>query len=231
MSKLSSIDSIGFFDLETTGLDVHSVRIVTASVGVLSRAGHALESHGWLVNPGIPIPASATAVHGITDEIAERDGANAKTAVLEILQVLCSIFESGVPVVAFNAAYDFSIIAAEAARHGLDRPLARPVFDPLVIDRKKNKFRKGKRTLVHLAEHYGVPLLNAHTAEADAVAAAGLAFKQLGLYPDLADLTPNELHDLQIEWADEQARDFESYMQQRSTQFRAERGWPVRILS
>lgn len=228
MNKLSLIDSIGFFDLETTGLDVQTVRVVTASVGLLARGGQILESHSWLVNPGVPIPATASAVHGITNEIAERDGADAKTSVSEIVLALNEILNSGLPVVAFNAAYDFSIISAEAIRHGVSSPLARPVFDPLVIDRNKNKFRKGKRTLVHLAEHYGVPLLNAHTAEADAVAAAGLAFKQLGLYPDLAELSPNELHDLQVQWADEQAKDFESYMQQRSTQFRAERGWPVR---
>lgn len=231
MSKLSTLDSIGFFDLETTGLDVHFVRVVTASVGRLSRNGEVLESHSWLVNPGVPIPPRATEVHGITDELAQKQGRDAPAAIAEIVQRLAQIFTSGTPVVAFNAAYDFSIISAEAARHGINAPQPRPVFDPLVIDRHKNKFRKGKRTLVHLAAHYDVSLLNAHTAEADAIAAAGLAFKQISLYSDLGELSPDELHDMQIGWADEQVRDFEAYMQRSSAEFTAERGWPVRILS
>lgn len=228
MNTLEKLESIGFFDLETTGLEVRSVRVVTASVGLLSRSGEVLERSNWIVNPGVPIPEAASQVHGITDEIARRDGAEPNTAISQIVDQLNKIMTQGVPVVAFNAAYDFSIITAEARRHDLSDPLVAPVFDPLVIDRQVNKYRSGKRTLMHLAEHYAIPLLNAHTAEADAVAAATLAFRQIERYPEVSKLNAAQLHESQVEWAEAQAADFESYMKQRSAQFRAERGWPVR---
>ena len=228
MLNLEQLEFIGFFDLETTGLDVKSVRIVTASVGLLTSAGDLVQSHNWLVNPGVPIPHTASQVHGITDEVAERDGELPLTAVPQIIQQLELIMARGLPVVAFNAAYDFSILTAEARRLGLADPLTTPVFDPLVIDRRLNKYRSGKRTLAHLAEHYQIPLLKAHTAEADAIAAARLALKQIQLYPQIAATNAMQLHVEQSTWADEQAADFESYMQQRSAQFKAERGWPVR---
>lgn len=229
MHNLEQLELIGFFDLETTGLDVKSVRIVTASVGLLNRTGELVQSHNWLVNPGVPIPHTASQVHGITDEIAIRDGEPPLTAVPQIVHQLELIMARGLPVVAFNAAYDFSILTVEARRLGLADPVTTPVFDPLVIDRRMNKYRIGKRTLAHLAEHYQIPLVNAHTAEADAIAAARLALRQIELYPQVAASTATELHAEQSAWADEQAADFESYMQQRSAQFKAERGWPVRF--
>ena len=54
------------FDLETTGVDVTTDRIVTAHVGLLGPDGVALRSQSWLADPGVEIPEGATAVHGIT---------------------------------------------------------------------------------------------------------------------------------------------------------------------
>lgn len=228
MHTLSQLEKIGFFDLETTGLDVRTVRVVTASVGLLNRSGAVLSSINWLISPGVEIPEAAARVHGVTNEMAEKSGQDPTSAISEIVAALNEIFEQQVPVVAFNAAYDFSIISAEAIRHRVSPVIASPVFDPLIIDRKVNKYRSGKRTLVDLARHYEIPLLNAHTAEADAVAAARLALKQLDLYKQISELSADALHAQQMMWADEQAADFEAYMQQRSPLFRAERGWPVR---
>lgn len=229
MNSLENLEAIGFFDLETTGLDVHSVRIVTASVGVLLKNGDVEKVQNWLINPGVPIPETASAVHGVTDEIASTHGAAPIEAISEIVTALNEIFSRNLPVVAFNAAYDFSIIVAEATRNNLLPPSLQPVFDPLVIDRRFNKYRRGKRTLVSLAEQYQLPLLNAHTAEADAIAAAMLAFRQIGEQPDVARATADELHEQQVGWAEEQAADFEAFIkQQRPDHVRSERGWPVR---
>ena len=49
-----------------------------------------------------------------------------------------------------------------------------PVFDPYVIDRVRDPYRRGKRNLGALCKHYGVRLDNAHEATADATAAASL---------------------------------------------------------
>ena len=58
---------ICFFDLETTGVNIAKDRIVEISILKAFPDGSEQENT-WLVNPGMPIPAEATAVHGITNE-------------------------------------------------------------------------------------------------------------------------------------------------------------------
>ena len=73
-----------------------------------------------------------------------------------------------------------------------------PVFDPLLIDRAKDRYRKGPRNLTSMCEHYGVRLDNAHEATADAFAAARVAWMQVRkLYPDLAQMDTGELMEYQ----------------------------------
>ena len=62
------------FDTETTGVDVETDRIVSAAVVVQDAPGTRPRVTRWLVNPGVPVPAGATAVHGLTDERLQRDG-------------------------------------------------------------------------------------------------------------------------------------------------------------
>ena len=61
------------YDLETTGVDTETAHVVQAAI-VRYRGGIVLDRRQVLCNPGIPIPADATAIHGITDEMV----ANAK---------------------------------------------------------------------------------------------------------------------------------------------------------
>jgi DNA polymerase-3 subunit epsilon len=63
-------DTLAVFDLETTGIDVDSCRIVTAHVGVIGPRGEVVEQRQWLVDPGIEIPTAATLIHGVTTERA-----------------------------------------------------------------------------------------------------------------------------------------------------------------
>ena len=58
---------ICFFDLETTGINITSDRIVEISILKVFPNGNK-ESKTWLVNPERPIPAEVTAIHGISDE-------------------------------------------------------------------------------------------------------------------------------------------------------------------
>ena len=79
------------FDLETTGVDVETARIVTAAVvriDVAARTSHPTE---WLVDPGIEIPAEASAIHGVTTERARAEGVDPRVAVAEIHHVLVDI--------------------------------------------------------------------------------------------------------------------------------------------
>lgn len=224
------IAPLGVFDLETTGVDVRTARIVTAHIGVLDAVGAAVEARSWLADPGVEIPEQAAAVHGITTERARAEGRPAADVVAEVLERLRALFAAGIPVVIYNAPYDLSILAHEAARHGL-RPIEAPspVIDPLVLDKAVDRYRKGKRTLEASAAHYGVPLLGAHEASADAIAAGRLAQAIAVAHRAELDRPLDELQAMQTRWHDEQAQRFEDYMRtQRDPKFSADRGWPVR---
>lgn len=159
------------FDVETTGVDVKSDRIVSASVVMCGGPDMTLR-RTWLINPGVKIPASASDIHGISNQMAAQ-GKDAKTAIAEIIELLNQ--REGVLVV-FNARFDLSILIAEAARYGLALPRVDTIVDPLVLDKWLDRFRPGSRTLSALCKHYGIPLTNAHDASADALAAARLAW-------------------------------------------------------
>lgn len=221
---------VGVFDLETTGIDVTRDRIVTAHVGVLDHHGAEIAARTWLADPGIPIPAGATAIHGITSERAHRDGAPAAQVIAGVVAALRSLLDQGVPVVAYNAAFDFSLLAHEARRHRM-APLENPspVIDPLIIDKTYDRYRPGKRTLEIVAAHYGVDLIGAHDASADAVAAGRVAQALAQRFP----LPPSagELHTRQIGWARAQAASLTDYFVRIGRIDPTERvdgRWPVR---
>ena len=173
------------FDVETTGVHPASDRIVTAAVSLV---GGGLESvsRDWLVDPGVEIPTGATNVHGITTEMARRDVRPSAESVEEITTLLAEQVLAGVPVIAFNARFDLTMLDREARRHGVvplvDRvggPERMLVVDPHVLDKQFDRFRKGKRTLTAVCAHYRVPLTaaDAHAANADALAAARVAWR------------------------------------------------------
>lgn len=206
------LDRVAVFDLETTGVDVENDRIVTAYVGLLDAAGEVIHAESWLADPGIEIPAGATAVHGITTEAARTDGRPAAEVVAEIVQALRTILAGGIPVVAYNASFDLSMLKHEALRHGIE-PIVdpSPVIDPLVIDKTVDRFRKGKRTLDVVAAHYAVTLDAAHEASADAIAAGRVALAIAERYADTLPTTVEELHTRQVGWARAQAESLTEY--------------------
>jgi len=221
------IDRLVVFDLETTGVDPTEARIVTAYVGVLDASGEVVEERSWIVDPGIEIPEGSIAVHGVTTERARAEGAEPVGAVREIRDTIAAHLAKGLAVCAFNAAYDFSLLDAECRRHGLDTIVARPVIDPMVIDRRVDRFRRGKRTLTVATEVYGVELLDAHDASADAIAAGRVAQAMTERFPELR-IDPISLHELTEAWAEEQAADFEAFRRRSDPSFSAGRGWPLR---
>lgn len=223
---------IGVFDLETTGLDVTSSRVVTAFIGLLNESGEVIDSRYWVADPGIDIPEMAARVHGYTTERARAEGEPADKVVFEIVSRLKEIFSTGIPVVAYNASYDFSLLHHDALRNSVEPlSLPRPIIDPLVIDKKVDTFRKGSRTLQAACDVYGVSLDDAHDSSADAIAAGRVFQAMQEKFPDAPELnlTPLELHDAQIEWARLQAESFAKYLESKGeTSRRAGSGvWPV----
>jgi len=223
-------ETLGVFDLETTGVDVESSRIVTAHVGVIDASGNAVESTAWIADPGVDIPAGAAAVHGITTDVARATGRPAVEVVGEIVAALKELIERGIPITIYNAPYDLTLLNREAVRYGIE-PIESPfpIIDPLVIDKFVDKYRKGKRTLTAAAEYYGVVLSDAHDAGADAVAAGRVAQALATKYPAQLAIELDALHAAQASWCAEQAASFQDYMRRtKDPAFTTSGAWPVR---
>lgn len=228
------------FDTETTGVDLDADRIVTAAVihlGGGRPTEHAVGTGGQplMLDPGIPIPDDATRVHGITTERARAEGIPAAEGIRTIVAELANAAASGLPIVAMNAAYDLTLLDREARRHGItpltERGLTVHVLDPMVIDKHVDRYRRGKRTLTALCEHYAAPLDDAHNAAADALGTARVLYRlgqrsqmtvdqleRLGYRDDaitrwhlLGAMTIPKLHSAQIDWAREQAESLAAY--------------------
>ncbi|WP_405534883.1 3'-5' exonuclease [Streptomyces sp. NBC_00075] len=223
------------FDLETTGTDPTEARIVTAAV-IEVRGGEPLGRREWLADPGVEIPADAVAVHGITNERATGEGRPADQVADAVADVLTGYWKTGVPVVAYNANFDLTLLSAELRRHGLPSLRERlggldpaPVIDPYTIDRSVDRYRRGKRNLEAVCTEYGVALDAAHDASADALAAARLAGAIAERYPKVAGLGAVELHRRQIEWYAEWAADFQGFLRRKGEADAVVDGsWPVR---
>ena len=223
-------DTLAVFDTETTGLDTRHARIVTCFLGVIGSDGEVQESHNWLANPGIEIPEQASAVHGVTTEMAREQGRDAAEVISEIAERVAGYFAHSIPVVAYNAAYDFSILHHEMMRYGMT-PLAdpRPIIDPLVIDRAVDTYRKGKRTLGMAAAHYLVALDDSHRADADAIAAGRVAQAILRAHAETLTGDAQWLHDQQVEWAQAWAENYQKFRRGTGDPgFVASGAWPVR---
>ncbi|GAA3731884.1 3'-5' exonuclease [Streptomyces tremellae] len=217
------------FDLETTGTEPLEARIVSAAV-VEAAGGEVVESRTWLADPGVLIPAQASAVHGISSERAAAEGRPAGEVAAEVADALRGAWARGVPVVAYNAAFDLTLLCAELERHGLPPlgPLG-PVVDPYTIDRAVDRYRKGKRTLEAVCGEYGVVLDAAHEAVADALAAVRVATAIAGRHPKVAALTAGELHERQTAWYAAWAEDFEGFLRRKGdADASVDRDWPLR---
>ncbi len=209
-------------DTETTGTDVSTDQIVTAFVGRVD--GSVVRRRHWVAQPSISIPAEATAIHGVDDEYVRKHGRPHKGVVTEIVNELYACWSEGRVVAVFNGAFDFSLIATHAP--GFE--IRGPIFDAFVADKHYDRFRKGSRKLSAVMIAYGMRLDDAHDAEADAVAAARLAWKLPRVYPELATYTASELMTHQADWYREQAYSLIDYLRRNDRDFSDVRtAWPV----
>ncbi len=167
-----------FFDLETTGIDVSKDRIVEISIFKVFPNG-TTESKTWLVNPTIPIPAQASAVHGITNEKV----ANEPTFNELASHVHNMIKDSDLG--GFNSdRFDIPLLAEELLRAGVDFDMKNRVS----IDVQTIFHKKEERTLSAAYKFYcNASLENAHSAEADTIATYEVLKAQLDRYEDLVN--------------------------------------------
>ena len=185
-----------FFDLETTGTNIVTDRIVEISYLKIYPNGKE-ESDTFLVNPTIPIPEKSSAIHGIRDE----DVKNAPTF-NELAKTLANILE-GCDLAGYNSnKFDIPLLAEELIRAEVDIDLKKRKFiDVQVIFHKKEQ-----RTLSAAYKFYCNQDLNdAHTAEADTRATFEVLKSQLDRYPDLKndvdELSKYSSHNRNLDYA------------------------------
>jgi DNA polymerase-3 subunit epsilon len=205
------------FDLETTGVD--PLTALPVSFGLISfDHGELVKSRQGLIDPGVPIPPEATAIHHITDAMVsdEKHAGNLERSVVGIAGELLAASFAGTPVVGMNLRYDLSLIDARLLAltgEGL-RAMGWNgyVIDISVIDRKLDKFRKGSRTLLALCTQYGVDPGESHEAKDDATASVRIALALEAKYPaEVGGVELEMLHVQQVAWRREWARDFSEY--------------------
>ncbi|MDK4294594.1 3'-5' exonuclease [Corynebacterium segmentosum] len=196
------------FDLETTSANPKDARIVTSALVRID--GRDVQKVEHLADPGIEIPQAATDVHGITTEKAQAEGHPHEEVLKNTVDAIKEAWDDGLTLIVYNAAFDLTVLRSLTG----DFTVTGPVFDPYVIDRVSDKWRKGKRTLGAVCEHYGVELGNAHEATADALAAARVAWKQVRQhYPNLAQMDENELMEFQaVKWYEDRVA-FKKYLE------------------
>lgn len=187
-----------------------------------------LAERHWLVNPGVKIPAEAAAIHGVTTERAETEGARADIAVYEITCAVAGAFAAGIPLVIYNANYDLTVLTSELWRHNEALLAIGYVLDPLVIDRALDRWRSGKRRLADVCAAYGVSQDAAHSSGGDALAAARLAWRMARDYSAVGHRTLDELQAWQAEQHVAWAEDFERFLRAKGRDDVIEREWPVR---
>jgi DNA polymerase-3 subunit epsilon len=220
-------------DLETTGLDVESDRIVSAAFVRVHR-GVRVETRSWLADAGRQdIPLEATKIHGITTRLAHQHGRPVDEVVAAVALELAELPYEGIPLVVANAPFDITLLDREHYRNGRSWPQHEPghriwVLDPLVLDWGLDRAREGSRSLVGLCQHYEVEHLTPHRADTDAVAAAAVTWRIVSDYPELRALSLPEVHEQQVEWAAERAAARQAHKRRTDPTAVVDGSWPVR---
>lgn len=172
-----------FFDLETTGVNITRDRIVEISlIKVMPNGNEEVKTRR--INPEMPIPAEATAVHHITDEMV----ANEPTF-KQLARSLADIFK-GCDIAGYNSnRFDIPMLDEEFRRCGVDFDFSHCRF----IDVQTIFHKKEQRTLEAAYRFYcGKTLEGAHSANADTRATYEVLKAQLDRYSDL----PNDMDKL-----------------------------------
>ncbi|MBP3299379.1 MAG: ribonuclease H-like domain-containing protein [Muribaculaceae bacterium] len=176
--KLNLERPLVFFDLETTGVNIGTDRIVEISCVKVRPDGSHTE-YSQRINPEMPIPAAATAIHHITDEDVKD-----KPRFRDLADKLMAAFE-GCDIAGFNSnKFDIPLLMAEFARVGMNFSLSgRRLIDVQTIYHKLEQ-----RTLSAAYRFYcGKNLEDAHSALADTMATYEVLMAQLDHYDETDD--------------------------------------------
>lgn len=176
MNPLELRRPLAFFDLETTGVDIVKDRIIEIAIIKVMPSGDR-QKFVQRINPQMPIPPEATAVHGISNE----DVAN-EPSFKEVAHQIDAFLENCDLAGYQSNKFDIPLLVEEMLRAGVDFSVnKRKCIDALQIF-----FKKEQRTLSAALQFYcGKTLDNAHQAESDVNATIDVLFAQLERYEDL----------------------------------------------
>ena len=161
------------FDLETTGTRPGVSRIV--EIGAVRLQGFdQVGTFEQLVNPGVPVPATITAITGIETRDVRR-----APRISQALPRFLS-FAQGAVLVAHNARFDVGFVDAELSRLE-GRRLAAPVIDTVALARRLLEGRLPRMNLGTLAERFDTEVRPCHRALPDAQATAEVLVQLLGM--------------------------------------------------
>jgi len=171
---------ICFFDLETTGTNIATDRIVEISILKVFPNGNK-ESSTWKVNPEMPIPPFVTSIHGITDAMVANEP-TFKELASKIYALIKDADLGG-----FNSnRFDIPLLAEELLRAGIDVDFK----NTLSVDVQTIFHKMEKRTLEAAYKFYcDADLSNAHSAEADTNATYEVLKAQIKRYEELENNT------------------------------------------
>ena len=174
--KLELKNPLIFFDLETTGIDIVNDRIVQIAYHKVYPNGKE-ESKSFLINPGMPIPPQATAIHKITD-----DDVAMAPLFKHVANEIARDFE-GCDLAGYNSnRFDIPLLAEELLRAEVDIDLSKRKF----IDVQVVFHKKEPRNLAAAYQFYcNKELTGAHDAAVDTMATFEILKAQLETYQDL----------------------------------------------
>lgn len=218
-------------DCETTGVNTDTDRIVQLVIATADAEGNLLAHREWLIDPGVPIPEEASAVHGLTNEYLEANGEEPFDALLAAWEFFNEY--GGLTWTAYNLSFDASILAAEMDRHGVESNFdynfrkGENLFDALVVDRAKDRYRKGNRKLMTVAKHYGVDLDESklHNAVYDVEITAKVAARVAKKYGIPSNEEQAEMHRA---WAENFEIWLNNQRHENEEPVTIERSWPLR---
>lgn len=227
------------FDTETTGVKVHEdgTRVVTCALIMQDSSESEHKIIEWMMDPEIEIPTGASDVHGITTERARVEGMNYVAGLQKIADVMSYLITNRIPTTAYNGGFDVTLLRVEFLARDIDfddnlwNDLL--MVDPLVMDKRIDTFRKGKRTLGVVSGLYGYDLSNAHEATADVLATMHVARRII--QPFVASLEKEfdhkvggftDLMPIQAEMYRRQATSLEKHFRKTDPNITINKSWP-----
>ncbi|MET8334421.1 exonuclease domain-containing protein [Streptosporangium canum] len=179
------------FDLETSSANPEEARIVEAYVGYVGGGLDPIDREPLLVDPGVEVPAEATAIHGYDTAYLREHGIPSEQGVPIAAQAVADAVLEGIPLVGQNIRYDLTVLDRECIRHGVETVEERAgqpislVIDTLVLSKYLDRWRRrvsaeqGAHVLKTTAQVFGVAWVDedAHGARYDALVAARVAWQ------------------------------------------------------